>query len=41
VIDASVTLAMRGMTALRAQVPYRWGLKTIMASITSTITART
>jgi len=40
VIDASVMLAMRGMAALRAQVPYRWGLKTIMASITSTITAR-
>jgi hypothetical protein len=41
VIDASVMLAMRGLTALRTQLPYRWGLKTIMASITSTITART
>jgi hypothetical protein len=40
VIDASVMLAMRGLTALRTQLPYRWGLKTIMASITSTITAR-
>jgi len=40
VIDASVLLAMRGMAALRAQVPQRWGLKTIMASITSTITPR-
>ena len=37
VIDGSVMLVMRAMTALRAQVPYRWGLKTIMASITSTI----
>src|SRR5882672_1027679 len=41
VIDASVLLAMRGMSALRAEVPgYRVGLKTIMASITSTITPR-
>ena len=40
VIDASVLLAMRGMAALRAQVPYRLGLKTIMASITSTIAPR-
>ena len=41
VIDASVLLAMRGMAALRVQVPaYRLGLKTIMASITSTITPR-
>ena len=40
VIDASVLLAMRGMAALRAQVPYRLGWKTIMASITSTITPR-
>jgi hypothetical protein len=37
VIDGSVMLVMRVMTALRAQLPYRWGLKTIMASITSTI----
>ena len=37
VIDASVLLAMRGMAALEARVPYRVGLKTIMASITSTI----
>jgi len=40
VIDASVLFAMRGMAALRAQVPYRLGLKTIMASITSTIAPR-
>jgi hypothetical protein len=40
VIDASVLLAMRGMSAMRSRVPYRWGLKTIMASITSTITPR-
>jgi hypothetical protein len=40
VIDASVLLVMRGMAALRSQVPYRWGWKTIMASITSTITPR-
>jgi hypothetical protein len=37
VIDASVMLAMRGIAAIRTQVPYKWGLKTIMASITSTI----
>jgi hypothetical protein len=40
VIDASVLLAMRGMSALRAQLPYKRGLKTIMASITSTIAPR-
>jgi hypothetical protein len=42
VIDASVLLAMRGITMVRAPLTrnYRWGLKTIMASITSTITAR-
>ncbi len=37
VIDASVLLAMRGLAAIEARVPYRVGLKTIMASITSTI----
>ncbi|OLD23696.1 MAG: hypothetical protein AUJ02_10060 [Chloroflexi bacterium 13_1_40CM_3_65_12] len=37
VIDASVMLVMRAGFALRPEVPYRWGLKTIMASITSTI----
>jgi len=43
VIDASVLLAMRGIALVRAPVTrnYRWGLKTIMASITSTITPRT
>jgi hypothetical protein len=40
VIDASVLLAMRGIEAFRTSVPYRWGLKTIIASISSTITAR-
>jgi len=43
VIDSSVLLAMRGIALVRAPVTrnYRWGLKTIMASITSTITPRT
>jgi hypothetical protein len=40
VIDASVLMAMRGMAAVQAWVPYRVGLKTIMASITSTIAPR-
>jgi hypothetical protein len=40
VIDASVLLVMRAVFALRAQLSYRWGLKTIMASITSTISPR-
>jgi hypothetical protein len=42
VIDASVLLAMRGIAMVRAPLTrnYRWGLKTIMASITSTITPR-
>jgi hypothetical protein len=41
VIDASVLLAMRGMAALQSRVPYKVGLKTIMASISTTIAPRT
>jgi hypothetical protein len=41
VIDATVLLAMRGMAAVQARVPYRVGLKTIMASISTTISPRT
>ena len=41
VIDATVLLVIRGIAELDARIPYRVGLKTIMASITSTIAPRT